>query len=96
MSHLNDEDRLPNNLPNVPPSGTDFGLRSLMRRRGPLTIYKVIWQFEPGDISSVYEVWAGSINAETDGFAGRCIASFSTAAEAYRLAERLNNRQPID
>ena len=60
------------------------------------TIYKVIWQFEPGDITSVYDVWAGSINPETDGFAGHCIASYSTAAEAYRLAERLNNHHPID
>ena len=67
-----------------------------MRRRDPLTIYKVIWQFEPGDITSVYDVWAGSINAETDGFCGHCIASYSTAAEAYRLAERLNNHQPFD
>jgi hypothetical protein len=67
-----------------------------MRRRDPLTIYKVIWQFEPGDITSVYEVWAGSFNAQTDGFAGHCIASFSTAAEAYGLAERLKNHQQVD
>jgi hypothetical protein len=84
------------NEPNMPPSKTAFGLRSPMRRRGPLTIYKVIWQFEPGDVTSVYDVWAGSINAETDGFCGHCIASYSTATEAYRLAERLNNHQPID
>ncbi|MDM0108446.1 hypothetical protein QTH97_26090 [Variovorax sp. J22R24] len=86
----------PSNLFNLPPSGPALSLLSLLRRRDPSTIYKVIRQFEPGDITSVYDVWAGSINAETDGFCGHCIASFSTAPEAYRLAERLNNHQLVD
>ncbi|MGJ7512645.1 hypothetical protein [Variovorax sp. GT1P44] len=84
------------NLDNVPRSGTSLGRPSLMRRRDPPTIYKVIWQFEPGDITSVYDVWAGSINAETDDFCGHCIAIFSTPAQTYRLAERLNTHQAID
>ncbi len=60
-----------------------------------MTIYKVIWQFEPGDITSVYDVWAGSINAETDGFCGQCIASYSTAAEAYSPG-RTTQQPPTD
>lgn len=82
---------------NVPPCGTAFGSPLADAQTWPVdTIYKVIWQFEPGDVTGVYEVWTGSINAETDGYTGHCVASYSTAAEAYRLAERLNNCQPID